>query len=340
MLIAVAIGAGLLLAAFFQSPAAADRAGSGSVDESHLPIGDLIRPVVQLDRHSQLGADGHQHRPPLARPAKATGAARQAISPRVPRRPAAGRPGTAPLPGNDAPVRSGAEREKPRPASDARASQHPARGVDPLRPAAHHTRQPSSVLPAFGHELADWPTVGLIATPLPQVVGVLPIGAVVTALGRLTDPVLPPLPGVVVAPPPLPAAPTPRPGPAPGADPVHRSAPTRPATCPPTSQATPVRSEAVPGAPPLASVRDPVPRSTPTGQHAVREGPVTAETDVPSPPVAPPDQDAAGVNDGSPSGAGLVRPVGRPPRAGVEQPDDLVPLTMRSRTLSVIVRPG
>ncbi|NYH41966.1 hypothetical protein HNR22_001693 [Micromonospora jinlongensis] len=356
VLIAAAVGAGFLVAALFQGPAAADGMRSGSGDEPHRRVGGLAEPVARLtvaerpshERQQAAGADDRRHdgpRAPLAGTIGAIVGPLDATPSTGPRRPTGASPVSVPLPRVGAP--DAAERERLRPASVARAAHRPAQRADPSRRAADPPRQPAIAAPDLPavRGPADSPTVGLIAAPLPYVVDILstvPIRPVVVALLRVVDAALPPALGAVIVPaatPPLPAPPALGPAVVPVTDPAL--VPTVPT--PPTDSAlapVPAAAQPTPAAPPPMSLVGPAPPTASTGHLAARPGPVAAGADLPGRPVAPVDQDAAGVDDRSTPGPGLVRPVDRQSHLGAGQPGDFVPLLVESRTPSAIARPG
>ncbi|WP_444947765.1 hypothetical protein [Micromonospora ureilytica] len=187
--------------------------------------------------------------------------------------------------------------------------------------------------------------VGLITAPLPYVVDIVstvPIRPVLVALLRVADAVLPPVLGPVTVPaatPPLPVPPVL----GPAAGPVTDPAPPPTVPTPPAEPApAPVRTAVpqTPAAPPPMSVVGPARATAPTGRLAKHPGPLDAAGVFSGQPVTPSDQDAAGVDNGSTPGSGLVRPLDRQAQFGAGQPCDLVPLLVESRTPSAIARPG
>ncbi|MCX5065787.1 hypothetical protein OOJ91_07830 [Micromonospora lupini] len=190
--------------------------------------------------------------------------------------------------------------------------------------------------------------MGLITAPLPHVVDIVrtaPIQSVVIALLRVIDAVLPPALRAVLPPaaPPLttPPAPWPADVPVTGSPPVA-AVPTPSAdSAPPPLRAACVAVRATatppPAAPPPMAVDDP---TASTGHVAARPAPLDVAADYPVRPVAPADQDAAGVDDGSTPGPGLLRPVDRQSPLGPRVPCALVPLLVESRAPSAIARPG
>ncbi|MFI6785156.1 hypothetical protein [Micromonospora sp. NPDC050276] len=355
VLIAAAIGAGFVLAALFQGPAAADGTRGGSGDEPHRQIGGLAEPIARFtvaerpgqDRQRAAGDDGRHDRlrAPLAGAIGGVVAARDATPPTGPRRlAAASSPAKVPLPRVGTSVPAGAaERERLRPASVARAAQR----VEMSRLATDRARQPASAAPdpPAVHGPADAPVVGLITAPLPSVVDIVstvPVRPVVMALLGVADAVLTPDLGAVIVPaatPPLPVPPVRGPAAvpvtAPAAIPTVPTSPANPALAPVHAAALPT-----PAAPPPTSAVGPARAMSTTRHLTVKAGPVTAEGDLSGQPVAPVDQDAAGVGDGSTPGPGLAWPLDRPSRLGAGQPCDLVPLLVESRTPSGIARPG
>ncbi|PYC74939.1 hypothetical protein C7C45_03350 [Micromonospora arborensis] len=363
-LIALAVGAGFLVAALFQGPAAADGTRSGSGHEPHRQIGGLVEPVARLitvaerpsqERQQAAGADDRRHdrpRAPLAGTIGGVVAPRDATPSTGPRRSAGASPVSVPLPRVGASVPPGAaERERLRPVSVARATHRPASSAGPSRLAADPPQPPATAATGV-HGLADSPAVALITAPLPSVVDTvsavtlqpvaMALRPVAMALFCVADVVLPPAVGAVI----VPAAASPLPAPpalGPAAVPVTDPAPV-PTVPTPSADSTvaSVRAAAlpIPAAPPPISVVGPARSTASTGHLAARPGPVAAGADLPGRPVAPVDQDAAGVDDGSTPGPGLVWPVDRQSHVGPGQPCDLVPLLSDSRTPSVIARPG
>ncbi|WP_433261698.1 hypothetical protein ACQPWR_20725 [Micromonospora vinacea] len=187
--------------------------------------------------------------------------------------------------------------------------------------------------------------VGLVTAPLPYVVDIVshvPIRPVVMALLRVTDAVLPPALCPVIVPAATPAQPAP-PALGPVAVPVTGPAPVPTVPTPAADPAlVPVRAAAPStlAAPPPMSVVSPARATAPTGHLAARPAPVAARGVLSGQPVAPTDQDAAGVDNGSTPGPGLVRPPDRQSHLGAGQPCDLVPLAVESRTPPAIARPG
>lgn len=348
VLISAAVGAGFVVAALFQGPAAADGMHSGSGDGPHRTIGGLVESVVRLtvaerphqDRQRAVGADDSRHglRTPLAGPTGGAVVTREKQPSTEPRRwTGASRLG-APVPPGAA-----AERGKLRPGSVAHRSAH---RVGLSRPAADPPRKPATAAPkppALPGPGAS-PVVGLITAPLPHVVNIVstvPIRPVVMALLCVADAVLPPALGEVVVPAATPPPPVP-PVLGPAAVPVTDPAPLPTAPTPPTDPApAPVRAAAppTPAAPPLMSVVGARPTAS-TARPAADPEPAAARGEHPGGPVAPADQDAAGVDNGSTPAPGLVRPLDRQSHLGAGPPCDLVPLLVESRTPSAIARPG
>ncbi|MGI5520839.1 hypothetical protein ACQEUX_07775 [Micromonospora sp. CA-259024] len=352
-LIVAAVGAGFIVAVLFQGSASADGVRNGSGGERHQRAGVLVELTVGegSDRHGQQGTgvgDRERDAPlaPLAR-AVAVVVPGDATSPTVPARSSRSSSGSVPLPRVGASVAHGTfERGKlqpgPRSEAAARVGHRPVRGAGPSRPAADPLRLPRPVAPGVASvELAgDSSTVGLITAPLPhvaEVVGSVPIRPIVDALRCVADAVLPPALGVVTVPtaPRLPAPPAPGFAPVPVTDATSRAAPVSPVD----PVRAPVRSAALP-APPPAFIVEAVNVAAPTGHRVVRRGPAPARADLAGRPVAPADQDAAGINDGSTPGPGLVWPVARQSPTGAEQFRDLVPLVVGTRFPSVNARPG
>ncbi|MEU7614078.1 hypothetical protein [Micromonospora sp. NPDC049204] len=193
----------------------------------------------------------------------------------------------------------------------------------------------------------------LVTAALPHVIGVVsavPIPPVVTALCQVTDAALAPARDAMAVPAAPPPPSPPRLGPA--AEPLAAPAPAPAVPTPPAQQAEPAASAepalapahaaaaAATAASPWLSVVEPAHARASTGHPAARPDPVTVDVDLPGRPVTPADQDAAGADDGSPPGPGLVRPADRQayPRAG--QLRDLVPLLVESRAPAPIARPG
>ncbi|MFG1869121.1 hypothetical protein [Micromonospora arborensis] len=360
VLIALAVGAGLLMAALFEGPAAADGMRSGSGDEPHRQIGGLVQPVARLitvaerpsqERQHAAGADDRRHdrpRAPLAGVIGGVVALRDATPAPRPRRPTGASPVSVPLPRVGASVPLGAaERERLRPTSVARAAHRPAPRADPARLAADPPRPPATTAPdpPGVHALADTPAVALVTAPLPYVVHIVNavvIRPVAMVLLCVADAVLPPALGAVIVPtaaPPPPAPPTLGPAAVPVTDPAPL--PTVPTRSADTAMApVPAAALPIPAAPPPMSVVGPERPTASTRHLAARAVPVAAGADFPGRPVAPVDQDAAGVDDGSTPGPGLVWPVDRQSHLDTGQPYDLVPLLADSRTPSAIARPG
>ncbi|RQX15129.1 hypothetical protein DDE19_20720 [Micromonospora ureilytica] len=360
VLIAAAVGAGFVVAALFQGPAAADGVRGGSDAALHREIGGLIEPVARLtvadrpshDRQRAAGADDRRRdklRAPLAEPIGGVVAPREKAPSTEPRRlTAASSPVNPPLPRAGASLPAGAaEREGLRPASVARAAHRSAHRVDLSRPATDPPRKPASAAPnpPALHAPAASLVVGLITAPLPYVVDIVstvPIRPVLVALLHVADAVLPPVLGPVTVPaatPPLPVPPVL----GPAAGPVTDPAPPPAVPTPPAAPAlAPVRAAVpqTPAAPPPMSVVGPARATAPTGRLATHPGPLDAAGVFPGQPVTPSDQDAAGVDNGSAPGSGLVRPLDRQAHFGAGQPCDLVPLLVESRTPSAIARPG
>ncbi|MEU4338051.1 hypothetical protein AB0F59_25925 [Micromonospora lupini] len=358
-LIAAAVGAGFLLAALFQEPAAADGIRSHPGDEPHRQLRALVEPIARLTVAERpegvsprvVRADTPRHDPPRAPLAGAIGSV---VAPRDVTPPAASRRsthvsrGSVPLPRVGATVPAGtAERPRLRPASPAPAAHRPVRRGQPSRPATDPAPRPvpaagnAPALPVPAGSLA----VGLITAPLPHVVDIVrtvPIQSVVIALFRVIDAALPPALRPVIPPatPPLTAPRTPGP-----ADvPVTGSPPVAAVPTPPAGSALPpvpaacvaVRATA---APPPMSVAGPA-RLTASTRHHTRPAPLAVAADSPVRPGAPVDQDAAGVDDGSTPGPGLIRPADRQSSLGAGVPCALVPLLVESRAPSAIARPG
>ncbi|MEU8087127.1 hypothetical protein AB0B57_26360 [Micromonospora sp. NPDC049101] len=397
VLFAAAVGAGFLLAALFDGPAAAGGIRGGAGDDPQARIGGLVEPVTRLtvarlpDPHRQrpTGADarrdGHPDTP-LAGTIAAAVAPRDATSSTPPRPPKGASPALVSPPRVD-PTGAG-KRERLRPASPAH----------PSRPAAAPPRQAASTAPA-AHGPADPPATDRATAPLitatlphvidianatlspvidtanatlppvvdianatlphvvdtasvalPHVVEIVPIRPVVLALLGVTDAVLAPVLDAVVVPaaPPPPARralgppavpvadPTPAPTvPTPPAPPADPTGPADPALVPVS-----VTAVLTPAAPPRVSVAECTRPTASTRHLAARPGPVLAAADPPGGPVAPVDQDAAGVDDGSTPGPGLVRAADRQSHLGVAQPCHLLPLLVEGHTPSGIARPG
>lgn len=357
VLIAAAVGAGFVVAALFQGPAAADGMRSGSGDEPHRRIGGLVESVARLavaerpsqDRHRAAGADDRrQDRPraPLAGPIAGVVTPREKAPSTEPGRPTSAPPVSVPLHRVGASVAPrAAERERLRPASVARAA-HRSR-VDLSRPSTDPPRQPATAVPDASavRAPADSPVVGLVTAPLPYVVDIVstvPIRPVVMALLRVADAVLPPALCPVIVPGVAPPRPAP-PALGPTAVPVTKPAPVPTVPTPPVGPALAsvrVAVPSTPAAPPPMSVVGPTRSTAPTGHLAARPAPVAARGVLPGEPVAPADQDAAGVDNGSAPGPGLVRPLDRQSHLGAGQPCDLVPFLVESQTPSAIARPG
>ncbi|MEU7841517.1 hypothetical protein AB0B39_11125 [Micromonospora sp. NPDC049114] len=364
VLLAAAVGAGFLLAALFQGPAAADGIHGDHGDEPHGQLRVLVAPIARLtvteraagERPRVTRADEpRQDRPraPLA------GAIGNVVTPRdgtpstPPRRSTAASPRSVPLPrvGAAAPTEAG-ERARLRPASPASTAHRPVRQGHPSRSGAHPAALPvpaaaeAHALPVTAGSLA----VGLIATPLPHAVTIVravPIQFVIVALLRVTDAVLPPALRAVIPPatPPLTAPPPPGPATTPmTGSPPAAAVPTPPAR----SLMSPVRAAPLtvcveaappPAAPPM-SVAVPTHPTASTGHLAARQAPLAVTGYLPGQPVAPVDQEAAGVDYGSTAGPGLIRPVDRQSPLASEAPRDRVPLLVESRAPSAIARPG
>ncbi|RAO25060.1 hypothetical protein MED15_00818 [Micromonospora noduli] len=348
VLLAAAVGAGFVMAALLQGPAAADGMRSGSGDEPHRRIGGLVESVARLtiaerpnqDRQRAAAAGDRRHdrpRAPLMAPTGGVATPREDPPATEPRRSAgASRFGASVPPG-------ATERERLRPASVARAAQR----VDLPRPAAPAPRQPATAAPdpLAVRTPAESTVVGLITAPLPYVVDIVstvPIRPVVMGLLRVTDAVLPPPLCPVIVPGAAPRLPAP-PALVPTAVPVTEPAPVLTVPMPPAGPTLAlVRAAAppAPAAPPPMSVVVPTRATAPTGHVAARPAPVAAPGLLSGEPVAPADQDAAGVDNRSTPAPGLVRPLDRQSHLGAGQPCDLVPLLVESRTPSAIARPG
>ncbi|WP_327035279.1 hypothetical protein [Micromonospora ureilytica] len=358
VLIAAGVGAGFVVAALFQGPAAAEGVHGGSGAKLHREIGALVEPVARLtvadrpshDRQRAAGAGDRRRdklRAPLAEPIGGVVAPREKAPSTEPRRlTAASSPVNPPLPRAGASVPAGtAEREELRPASVARAAHRSAHRADLARPATDPPRQPATAGPPALHAPAASPAVGLITAPLPYVVDIVstvPIRPVLVALLRVADAVLPPVLGPVTIPAATPPLPVP-PALGPAAGPVTDPAP--PPTVPtpsaePALAPVPAAVPQTPAAPPPMSVVGPARATAPTGRLATHPGPLDAGGVFPGQPVTPADQDAAGVDNGSTPGSGLVQPLDRQAHFGAGQPCDLVPLLVESRTPSAIARPG
>ncbi|MFG1917399.1 hypothetical protein [Micromonospora sp. NPDC048898] len=395
VLFAAAVGAGFLLAALFDGPAAASGMRGGAGDDPQTRIGALVQPVARLtvarlpDPHRQraTGADARRDGHPDAPLAGTIAAApRDAKSSTPPRQSKGVSPALVSPPRVDA--TGAAKRARLRPASPAPAGHRPALPAHPSRPDAAPPRRAASTAPATpaAHGPADPPTVDPTTAPLPHlvdtataalprvadtanaalppvvdfvsvalphVVEIVPIRPVVLALLGVIDAVLAPVLDVVVVPaaPPPPALRAPGPPAVPVADPTP--APTVPAppappagptdpTDPADAALVPVSVTAVltPAAPPRVSVAECTHPTTSTRHLAARPGPVLTAADPPGGPVAPVDQDAAGVDDGSTPGLGLVRAADRQSHLGVTQARALLPLLVEGRTPSGIARPG
>ncbi|GAA2184750.1 hypothetical protein GCM10009848_11370 [Micromonospora lupini] len=365
VLIAAAVGAGFLLAALFQEPAAADGIRDHVGDEPHRQLHALVEPLTRLTvtersedaRPRVVRADAPRHDRPGAPLAGAVGsvvAPRGVTLPAVPRRSTHASRGSVPLPRVGATVPAGtAERPRLRPVSPAPAAHRPVRHGQPSRPAADPAPRPASVaadasaLPVPAGSLA----VGLITAPLPHVVDIVrmvPIQSVIIALVRVIDAVLPPALRAVI-PPATPPLTAPR-APGPAEVPVTGSPPVAAVPTPPADSALPpvpaacvaVRATAPPppSAPPPMSVAGPAGPTASTGHHATRPAALAVAAGYPVRPVAPVDQDAAGVNDRSTPGPGLIRPADRQLPVGTGVPCALVPLLVESRAPSAIARPG
>ncbi|MGC4879033.1 hypothetical protein ACLQ26_22575 [Micromonospora sp. DT43] len=361
VLIAAAVGAGFLLAALFQEPAAADGTRSHPGDEPHRQLRALVEPIARLTvaersedaRPRVVRADKPRHDRPRAPLAGAIGsvvATRAVTPPAAPRRSTHTSPRPVPPPRVDATVPSGtAERTRLRPASPAPAAHRPARHGRLSRPVTGPSPRP---VPATTDTLAlpvpaDALAVGLITAPLPHVVDIVravPIQSVIIALVRVTDALLPPALRAVIPPaPPLtaPRAPGPADVPVTGSPPAA-AVPTSPALPPVHAACGAVRATAAapPAAPPPMSVAGPA-RSTASREHpAVRSAPLAVAAGHPVRPVAPVDEDAAGVDNGSTPVPGLIRPVDRQSPLGNWVPCELVPVLVTSRAPSAIARPG
>lgn len=301
VLIAAAVGAGVVGAALCQGPAAADGMHGWSADRPHRTIGGLVEPFARLtvaerpgpDRQPATGADDrHRDRPraSLAGPVGG-GVKHEQPTPAKPRRLTAPSPRSVPLPRAGATAPKGAVAPLPHVVDVV--------GTVPIRPVvAALLRVTDAVLP-------------------PAVDGVI-VPAATPALP--TPPALGPTTAPVTDPTPAPAAPTPP------ADPVL--APVPAATLPD------------PAAPPTMSVVGPTRSAAPTAPLAAPGRPVDAGGVLPGQPVAPADEDAAEVGTGAKPGPGLARPLDRQAHVDAGQPCDLVPLLVRNRTLSPIPRPG
>ncbi|MGC4856604.1 hypothetical protein ACLQ24_25335 [Micromonospora sp. DT4] len=353
-LLAVAVGAGFLLAALFQGPAAADGTRSSSGDELRRQVGTLVEPVTRVtvaerpdrDRPRAVGTHHRRDDTPGGPPTGAIGGvvrARDALPSTGPRRPRRAARVSVPPPRVGTSVPAGATgHEELRPASVARAAHRPARRAHPPRPADDPPR-PAAPDPLGLPGPVGSLTAGLV-TPLPHVVGMvraLPIQPLVTALLRVVDAVLPPDLGAVIVPraPRLITLPALGRAAVPVTDPVPAPALLPPSANPPLS---PVRAAAAPSsaARPPTSGTEPAPFTAATGRPAARPGPVAAKNGLPGRPVTPADQDAAGVDEGSPPAPGLIRPADRPSYVDAKRPRDLVPLLIERRTPSVVARPG
>ncbi|MEU8207735.1 hypothetical protein AB0B85_00890 [Micromonospora sp. NPDC049044] len=263
VLFAVAVGAGFLLAALFQGPAAADGMRGGSGAEPQLAIGGLVEPVVRLaeaarpdlDRQRAAGADdrgGRDSDPSSTGAIGGVGTPRAATPAPVSDRSVGVSPVAVPLSRVDT---SAAEHERLRQVSPARAVHRPERRGHPPRPPAGPVRQPAVAAPDLpatpgptGPPAADLLTaplphvVDIVRAPVPHVVDVLrapvphvvdvlrvvPIRPVLLRLCQVTGAVLAPALDAIV----VPAAPPP---PAPAA----RGPALAPTTDPPPPQTTP-----------------------------------------------------------------------------------------------------
>lgn len=365
VLIALAVGTGFVVAALFQGPAAADGMRAGSDAEPRRDIVGLVEPVVRLTvaerpsearqraaarpsekRHRAAGAADRPSERLRESLVKSIGDVVADPTPPAGRRHSTGAsPAAVPLPRLDASAPAdAAEPERLRPASPARAAHR----ADRSRPAAESPRQPATAVPdpPVVHVPGDSPVVGLITAPLPYIVDIVravPIPPVVTALLHVVDAVLPPALDTVIVPAatPPPSAP---PALGPATVPVTDLAPVPTVSTPPADPAlAPVPAAALPtpvAAPPPIFVVGPVRPTAPTAHLAVAPGPVVAGAAFSGRPVAPVDQDAAGVDDRSKPGPGLVWPVDRQSHLSAAQPCDLVALLIDSNTPSAIARPG
>ncbi|MFG1767090.1 hypothetical protein ACGFIH_27465 [Micromonospora parva] len=376
VLIAVAVGAGFVVAALFQGPAAADGTHSRPGAEPQRKLGALVEPVVRLtdaqrpdeDRQRATRADERRRdRPgaPLAGLIGGVVAPHGQTSTTEPRRGPDAPPASVPPPRADASVPPGAaEPDTLQPASGARAAHRAAHRAEPPRRDAGAPRQPATadVLnrhlardagldqrvpdPPTLHVPGGSPVVGLITAPLPYVVDILnavPIRPLVTALLHVVDAVLPPVLDTVV----VPAATAPPPVPpalGPGAVAVTDPAPVPTVPPPPADPSAPLGPAAAPPTPAVptqAPAVGPAPHAASmTGHRAAPREPVDAAGEFSGLPVIPVDQDAAGVDDRSKPGPGLARPVDRQSHLGAAQPGDLAPLLVESRTPAAIARPG
>ncbi|MGC5287662.1 hypothetical protein [Micromonospora sp. DT231] len=401
VLLAAAVGAGFLLAALFQGPAAADGMRSGSGAEPQLEIGGLVEPVTRLteaarpdrDRQRAAGADHRRAGNPVA---PLTRAVSGVVAPRdvtpAPRSPRSA--GTPPvsvrLPRVDTP--GAAARESHRSASAARAAHRPARRVQASRPPADPARQAARAVPGRPAmpRPAGTPAADLITAPLPHVVdtasaplphivdtasaplphivdtvnaplphvadivsaslphivdivSALPIRPLVVALRQVTGVVPAPAVHAVVVPA-APAPPTPPalvPAAAPPADPTPAPTVPTPSAGPAEPASAPIpAAAATTAAPPWLSVAGPACARASTRHLAARPDPVTAQASLPGRPVTPADQDAAGTDDGSPPGPGLVRADDRQAHLRAGRFRDLVPPLVANRAPAPIARPG
>ncbi|MEU5962163.1 hypothetical protein ABZ777_13245 [Micromonospora parva] len=376
VLIAVAVGAGLVVAALFQGPAAADGTHSGPGTEPQRKLGRLVEPVVRLtvaqrpdeDPQRATGADErHRDRPraPLAGLVGDVVAPREQTPTTQPRRAPGASPASVPPPRADTSVPPGAaEPDTLQPAPVARAAHRAAHRAEPPRSAAGAPRPPATAVPDLPatavpdlpatavldlptlHVPGDSPVVGLITAPLPYVVDIVravPIRPLVTALLHVVDAVLPPALDTVVVPaatPPPPVPPALRPGAVAVTDPAPVPTVPTPAADPPAPPA-PAAAPPTPAAPAQMSVVGPAPlTASTTGHRAAPREPADAASEFSGRPVIPVDQDAAGVDDRSKPGTGLARPMDRQSHLGAAQPGDLVPLLVESRTPAAIARPG
>ncbi|MEU5872721.1 hypothetical protein AB0A73_14360 [Glycomyces sp. NPDC047369] len=368
VLIAVAVGAGFVVAALFQGPAAADGTHSGTGAEPQRKLGRLVEPVVRLtvaqrpdeERQRATRADERRRDRPRAPLAGLVGdivAPREQTPTTQPRRGPDASPASVPPPRADASVPpDAAEPDTLQPAPVARAAHRAAHRAEPPRSAAGAPRPPATAVPDLPatavpdlptlYVPGDSPVVGLITAPLPYVVDTVhavPIRPLVTALLHVVDAVLPPALDTVVVPaatPPPPVPPAlgagavavtdPAPVPTVPTPPADPPVPPAPAAAPP-APAAPAQMSVVGPAPPTASA---------TGHRAAPREPVDAASEFSGQPVMPVDQDAAGVDDRSKPGPGLARPVDRQSHSGAAQPGDLVPLLVESRTPAAIARPG
>ncbi|MFD6679546.1 hypothetical protein [Micromonospora parva] len=379
VLIAVAVGAGFVVAALFQGPAAADGAHSEPGAEPQRKLGALVEPVVRLtaaqrpdeDRQRATRADERRRdrpRAPLAGLIGGVVAPREQTPTTEPRRAPDAPPASVPPPRADASVPPGAaEPDTLQPASVVRAAHRAAHRAEPPRRAAEAPRPPATAdvinrhlardagldqrapNPPTLHVPGDSPLVGLVTAPLPHVVDIVravPIRPLVAALLHVVDAVLPPALDTVVVPaatpqPPVPPALGPAPAPVPAVtDPAPvPTVPTPPADPPPPP--APAAAPPAPAAPAQMPVVGPAPPTASTTRYrAVPREPVDGAGEFSGLPVMPVDQDAAGVDDRSKPGPGLARPVDRQSHLGAVQPGDLAPLLVESRTPAAIARPG